>query len=89
LQVKPNFSEAAFQLGELQMQHGELAAARSTVDGFFASFPATPDLLLLGVRVARAQGDRLGAQRYARKLQLDFPDTDQTRALAGLDHNPG
>ena len=26
------------------------------------------------VRVARAQGDRLAAQRYARKLQLDFPE---------------
>ena len=69
--------------------HGDLTAARSTIDGFLGSFPATPDLLLLGVRVARAQNDRLGAQRYARKLQLDFPDTDQTRALAGLDHNPG
>jgi type IV pilus assembly protein PilF len=89
LQIRPNFAEAAYQLAELQMQHGDLTAARTTIDGFFGSFPATPDLLLLGVRVARAQGDRLGAQRYARKLQLDFPDTDQTRALAGLDHNPG
>ncbi len=53
------------------------------------SFSETPDLLLLGVRVARAQGDRLAAQRYARKLQLDFPGTDQARALAELDHNPG
>jgi hypothetical protein len=39
--------------------------------------------------VARAQNDRVGAQRYARKLQMDFPGSDQTRALAGLDHNPG
>ena len=59
------------------------------IDGFIGSFHATADLLLLGVRVARAQGDRLAAQRYARKLQLDFPGTDQARALAELDHNPG
>jgi Tfp pilus assembly protein PilF len=45
-------------------------------------------VLLLGVRVARAQGDRVGAQRYARKRQLGFPGIDQARALAQLDH-PG
>jgi len=57
-------------------------------DSFIGNYNATADLLLLGVRIARAQGDRLGAQRYARKLQLDFPGTDQARALAQLDH-PG
>ncbi|HEV3180861.1 MAG TPA: type IV pilus biogenesis/stability protein PilW [Steroidobacteraceae bacterium] len=89
LQLQPNYAEAVFQLATLQFQHGELAPARASIDTFMGSFPETPDLLLLGVRVARAQGDRLAAQRYARKLQLDFPGTDQVRALAELDHNPG
>jgi type IV pilus assembly protein PilF len=89
LQVKPDFAEAEFQLATLQFDHGELAPAHAGIDAFIGSYPATADLLLLGVRVARAQGDRLAAQRYARKLQLDFPGTDQARALAALDHNPG
>lgn len=89
LEVKPNFAEAEFQLANLQFDHHEFAPARASIDGFMGVYNATPDLLLLGVRVARAQGDRLGAQRYARKLQMDFPETEQTRALAGLDHNPG
>jgi type IV pilus assembly protein PilF len=89
LQLRPNYAEAVFQLATLQFQHGELTAARASIDAFIGSFPETADLLLLGVRVARAQGDRVGAQRYARKLQLDFPGTDQARALAELDHNPG
>jgi type IV pilus assembly protein PilF len=89
LQVQPNYAEAAFQLATLQFQHGELAPARACIDTFMGSFPETADLLLLGVRIARAQGDRLAAQRYARRLQLDFPGTDQARALAELDHNPG
>ena len=89
LQLKPNFAEAQFQLANLQFEHGELAPARAGIDGFIGTYNATADLLLLGVRVARAQGDRLGAQRYARKLQLDFPGTDQARALAQLDRNPG
>jgi type IV pilus assembly protein PilF len=89
LQLKPNFSEAQFQLANLQFDHGELVPARTGIDTFLGSYNATADLLLLGVRVARAQGDRVAAQRYARKLQLDFPGTDQARALAALDHNPG
>jgi type IV pilus assembly protein PilF len=89
LQVRPNFAEAAYQLTELEFQHGELAPARAAIDAFIASYDATADLLLLGVRVARAQGDRAGAQRYARRLQMDFPGTDQVRALAELDHHSG
>ena len=89
LQLKPNFAEAQFQLANLQFDHGELVPARNSIDGFIGTYNATPDLLLLGVRVARAQGDHIAAQRYARKLQLDFPGTDQARALAALDHNSG
>ena len=89
LRIRPNFAEAVYQLTELQFQHGELAPARAGIDAFIGSYEATADLLLLGVRVARAQGDRVGAQRYARRLQLDFPGTDQVRALAELDRNPG
>jgi type IV pilus assembly protein PilF len=89
LQLKPNFDEAAFQLANLQFQRGQLPAARASIDTFMSTYEATPDLLLLGVQVARAQGDRLAALKYSRRLQMDYPDTNQTRALAGLDHNPG
>ena len=88
LLLKPSFDEAQFQLANLQFDHGEFAPARAGIDGFIGTYNATADLLLLGVRIARAQGDRVAAQRYARKLQLDFPGTDQARALAALDH-PG
>jgi type IV pilus assembly protein PilF len=89
LQVRPNFAEGQYQLANLQFERGEYPAARAGIDNFIGTYQATPDLLLLGVRVARAQGDRVAEQRYARKLKLDFPGTDQTRALAGLEHNPG
>src|SRR5882724_1507271 len=89
LHVKPNFAEAAYQLADLDFQRGEVQDARETVDQFIASFEATPDLLLLGVRVSRKQGDRLAEERFARKLRMDFPGSDQARALAELSHNPG
>jgi type IV pilus assembly protein PilF len=89
LVIRPNFSEAAYQLSDLQFHGGKLTDARAQIDSYIGSFQATPDLLLLGVRVTRAQGDRLAAERYARKLRLDFPGSEQARALAELDRNPG
>jgi len=89
IQLRPNYAEAAFQLATLDFDHGQLAAARTRIDGYLGTFQATPDLLLLGVRVARAQRDAVAAQRYARRLQLDYPGSDQARALAALDQNSG
>jgi type IV pilus assembly protein PilF len=89
LQIKPNFSDAVLQLADLQFQHGELTQSRQLLDAYLTNFRETPDILLLAVRVARAQKDTTAAQKYARKLQVNFPGSDQTRALASLDHNPG
>ena len=89
LQVRPNFAEAAYQLADLDFQRGEVREARETVDRFLSSFEATPDLLLLGVRITSKQGDRLAQEKFARKLRMDYPSSDQARALAELGRNPG
>jgi type IV pilus assembly protein PilF len=89
LRVKPNFAEAAYQLADLDFSRGEIQSARDTVDSFIGAFEPTPDLLLIGVQIARKQGDRLAEEKFARKLRMDFPSSDQTRALAELSHNSG
>jgi type IV pilus assembly protein PilF len=89
LQVRPNFAEAAYQLADLDFERGEVQEARETVDRFLSAFEATPDLLLIGVRIASKQGDRMAEEKFARKLRLDFPSSEQARALAELSHNPG
>jgi type IV pilus assembly protein PilF len=89
LSIRPNFAEAAYQLGDLELQQGKLSDVRSQVDNYLSSFEETPDMLFLGVRVARAQNDRVAVALYSRKLRLDFPSSAQTKALADLEHNPG
>jgi type IV pilus assembly protein PilF len=89
LVIRPNFSEAAYQLSDLEFHGGKLTDARAQIDTYIGAFQATPDLLLLAVRITRAQGDRPAAERYARKLRLDFPGSEQARALADLDRHPG
>lgn len=89
LAVRPNFAQAAWELADLDYSEGRLAEARQEIDAFLASNQETPDLLLLAVKVTRAQKDPLDAQLYARRLQLDFPNSAQARALADLGRNPG
>lgn len=89
LDVRPNFAEAVFQLADLYLQQGRAPEARARLERFLGENEATPDLLLLGVRIARATGDRIAEERYARRLRVDFPGSEQTRALAELDRNPG
>lgn len=82
LALRPAHAEAAFQLGDLDLERGMLVEARSVVDRFLETQRATADLLLLGLRVARAQGDRLAEERFARRLRVEFPDAPQTRSLS-------
>ena len=89
LNLRPNDPEAAYQLVDLEYSRSNLSGARMQLDQYLGAFEATPDLLFLGVRLTRAQGDRIAADRLARKLRLDFPSSDQARALAELDRHPG
>jgi type IV pilus assembly protein PilF len=89
LQLRPNYAEAAYQLGALEFDQGRLKEARERIDAYVGNFTATPDLLLLGVRVTNALGDRLASERYARRLRVDFPESQQTRELTELTRNPG
>lgn len=88
LAIRPNFAQALWQAADLEFSQGKYDQARKEIDAFLAANQETPDLLLLAVKVTRAQGDRLDAALYARKLQLDFPDSAEARSLADL-HNPG
>ena len=90
LQVKPKLRGGGLSARRpgLPARRGRRCQRAMWID-FSARFEATADLLLLGVRIARKQGDRLADERFARKLRLDFPGSDQARALAELDHNPG
>lgn len=87
--LRPGFAEAVFQLADLEMEHGRLTQARARIDSYIGSYTATPELLLLGVRVAHALGDRVGELRYAQRLRVDFPDSQQTRSLLSPSPNPG
>jgi type IV pilus assembly protein PilF len=89
LQIRPGYAEAAYQAAALDFSRGELTQGRDQVDQFLASHDATPELLLLGVRINRALGDRLGEEKYTRRLRVEFPGSKQLQALSDQKSNPG
>src|SRR5262249_7241766 len=91
LQSNPAYAEAIFQASDLDLAQQKYATARLRLDFFLTNNNATPDLLLLGWRIAPAQKDAAGAARYAQRLSKEFPASDQARALtaASQQANPG
>jgi type IV pilus assembly protein PilF len=89
LSIRPGNAEAAFQLADLSMEQGDVAQAREQVDKYLASYEATPDLLMMGVRLTRALGDRVAEEKYTRRLRVEFPQSQQLRSLNESKRNPG
>jgi type IV pilus assembly protein PilF len=82
LAARPDFAEGAYQLADTELVHGRALEARERVDKFLKQYDATPDLLLLGWRASRILGDAAGAAQYAKTLRVDFPNSEQVRALS-------
>jgi type IV pilus assembly protein PilF len=89
LSINPGFSSAVWELADLDYKHGRLQQAHSELVRYLSTHHETANLLLLAVQVMQAQGDTLDAVLYARRLQLDYPDSPQAHALAKLGLNSG
>lgn len=85
---RPDYYPAVVELGDLHIANNEPQKARVAVDRFLAIGRKSADVLLIGVRASMAQGDRAGADIYARLLRRDFPNTPATSALPQLLQGP-
>jgi type IV pilus assembly protein PilF len=88
LQIRPSYAEAMFQSATLEVERGNVAQAKAQLDKFLASYDATADLLLLGVRMSQTLGDRMAEQKYTRRLRVEFAGSEQLRSLEAK-RNPG
>jgi type IV pilus assembly protein PilF len=82
--LRPDYVPAVVELGDLQISQGKPEEARATVDRFLGIGRKSADVLLVGVRAAMAQGNRAGAETYARQLRRDFSNSPQERVLPQL-----
>jgi type IV pilus assembly protein PilF len=81
IRQRPNYSEPTVQLASMYLEREQVAEARKVIDTYVGAFKPDPDVLLMGVTVARAAKDRVSEEKYSRTLRLEFPDSAQARAL--------
>jgi len=81
LAIRPNFPEALLQLGNIAFDRGDAEQARDTVQRYLSINPATPEVLWLGFRAERKLGDAGAAAGFARRVQNEFPNSEQAQML--------
>jgi type IV pilus assembly protein PilF len=77
LAIHPNMPEAMLQLGNVEFDRGDAAKALELVQKYLAVNPATAEVLWLGFRAERKLGDTTAAAGYARRVQTEFPNSEQ------------
>ncbi len=88
--MRPDYVDAVIEKADLQIVLGRGSQSRQTVEGYLAvprakqADPRRPDVLLVGVRAALAEGNRPAVDNFARLLRRDFPASPQTQALPQL-----
>lgn len=80
LQIQPLTHAAAYQLADIQFRQGSVATAKVTLRNAIVSNPFA-ETLWLGVRIARALGDRDNEASYALQLRRKYPNAKQTQLL--------
>jgi type IV pilus assembly protein PilF len=89
LAVRPRFTEALFQMAELEYQQTEYMSARAFLQRYMEAGRTSPASLWLGVRIERGLGNNAQAQHYAQRLKAEYPAAVQTKELLESERNPG
>jgi type IV pilus assembly protein PilF len=77
----PNNAEALFQLANTLYLNNDAFRARAFIQRFDALGAPTPEALKLGHDVESRLGNQEGALTYSKRLQSQFPDSEQAHAL--------
>jgi type IV pilus assembly protein PilF len=90
LTYQVDYPETFAQLAGVSYDRGSHLQARAFVERFLAIAPATPEMLLLGHNVELALKNDDGAESFKERLQKEFPNSDQARAVdRQAARNPG
>jgi type IV pilus assembly protein PilF len=85
-----NYPETYAQLAGVLHERGNNLQARAFVERFLAVAPATPNILLLGYNIEAAMKDESAAGAFRERLEKEFPESEQARAVAMQpSRNPG
>ena len=85
VQRQPLMALALYELAAIEFGRGRAREAEGLLARHNQLIQApSADALLLGARIARAQGDKSAETSYVQQLRRRFPDATQTRAASEL-----
>ena len=80
LQIQPLTHSAATQLAEIQFKRGDATTAQKTLQNALVASP-NAETLWLGLKIARALGNKDNVSSYALQLRQQYPNSEETRLL--------
>jgi len=78
---KPDLAGALYSLAEILFEKGSFKEAENYLVRYMRLGEPTLSALVLGVKLARAQGERMAEDSMLQQLRRRFPDSPQTRDL--------
>ncbi|NJD87533.1 MAG: type IV pilus biogenesis/stability protein PilW [Betaproteobacteria bacterium] len=78
---KPDLAGALYSLAELTFEKGSIKESENYLNRYMRLGEPTLSALVLGVKIARAQGDKVAEDSMMQQLRRRFPDAPQTREL--------
>jgi len=81
IEIDPNNGGALYQLANVLYLQNDAFRARAFIQRFDALGQASPASLKLGHDIEARLGNKDAALNYSRRLQSQFPDSEQARAL--------
>jgi type IV pilus assembly protein PilF len=83
LQIDAGNPTALYELAEILFRKGDHFRARAFVQRYEASAQASPESLLLALRIEEQLGNVKAARDYRNRLLNDFPESEQAQSLNG------
>lgn len=80
LAIQPLTHAAAYPLAEIQFSHGDAPTAKRTLQNAILVAP-NPEMLWLGIRIARKLGDKNSEASYSLELRRKFPHSKEAKLL--------
>ena len=81
LKVRPNQSQALYQMADLSYARKDYGVAKIYLNRLTQVAAVNAEMLWLGVRIERRLGDRNSEASYALQLRNRFPESREARAL--------
>ena len=79
--IRPDLIGALYNLAAITFERGAMKDAENYLTRYAQLTPPSLDALILGVKIARANGDRISEDSYLQQIRRRFPDAPQAKEL--------